>query len=192
MATTATVPGLDKLISVIDHAVAHPTFEDIAQSLKTGLQDLIRQQEIELPQEICAACDGHYGRRLLYRSPDHGYAVVAMIWGPGQGTALHDHAGTWCVEGVVQGQIEVTQYDLLERSGEQWHFQQQDTITTGVGAAGSLIPPFEYHTIRNAEDRTTSVTIHVYGQEMDQCTIFEPEGSNGWFRQRSRLLSYDN
>ncbi len=26
-----------------------------------------------------------------------------MTWGPGQGTPLHDHAGIWCVEGVVEG-----------------------------------------------------------------------------------------
>jgi predicted metal-dependent enzyme (double-stranded beta helix superfamily) len=192
MATTAAVPGLDRLIEVIDGAVAHRSFEGITGSLKEGLQKLIREGHIDLPGELCTACRDHYGRRLLYRSPDHGYAVVAMIWGPGQGTALHDHAGTWCVEGVVQGEIEVTQYDLLEHQGEQWRFHQEETLVTGVGAAGSLIPPFEYHTIRNARGDATSVTVHIYGEEMEQCTIFEPEGAEGWYRRRSKALSYDN
>ena len=41
-----------------------------------------------------------------------------MTWGPGQGTPLHDHAGMWCVEGVLEGRIEVARYDLLdERDG---------------------------------------------------------------------------
>ena len=37
-----------------------------------------------------------------------------MTWGPGQRTALHDHAGIWCVEGVVEGEMAVTRYELLE------------------------------------------------------------------------------
>ena len=35
-----------------------------------------------------------------------------MTWGPGQGTPVHDHGGLWCVEGVVEGQIAVTRYDV--------------------------------------------------------------------------------
>ncbi len=192
MAITATVPGLERLIDVIDAAVAQATFEGITGSLKTGLQDLIRGGQIDLPEDLCTTCQDHYGRRLLYRSPEHGYSVVAMIWGPGQGTALHDHAGTWCVEGVVRGQIEVTQYDMVERQGEHWRFHREDTLTTGVGAAGSLIPPFDYHTIRNANAEATSVTVHVYGTEMDHCTVFEPEERDGWYRQHSKALAYDH
>ena len=192
MTATATVPGLEKLIAVIDEAVVQPSCEKITHSLKIGLQELILEGQIVLPQELCSTCQDHYGRRLLYRSPEHGYAVVAMVWGPGQGTALHDHAGTWCVEGVVRGQIEVTRYDVVERSGEAWRFDRQDTMTTGVGAAGSLIPPFDYHTIRNADGSATSVTVHIYGREMDQCTIFEPQGEGGWYRPRSKALGYDH
>ena len=39
--------------------------------------------------------------------------MVVMTWGPGQKTALHDHAGIWCVECVVDGNMEVAQYDLM-------------------------------------------------------------------------------
>ena len=192
MTATSTVSGLDKPIEMVDDAVAKPTFEEIAGSLKTGLQTLIRDRQIALPEAMCGVCEDHYGRRLLYRSPEHGYAIVAMIWGPGQGTALHDHAGTWCVEGVVQGRIEVTQYDMVERKGDAWRFDRQDTLTTGVGAAGSLIPPFEYHTIRNAEGAAPSITLHIYGREMDQCTVFEPQGEDGWYQSHSKPLTYDH
>ena len=40
------------------------------------------------------------------------YSAIVMTWGPGQGTAVHDHGGLWCVEGVVDGEIAVTQYDV--------------------------------------------------------------------------------
>ena len=189
MTATATVPGLEKLIAVIDEAVVQPSCEKITHSLKIGLQELILEGQIVLPQELCSTCQDHYGRRLLYRSPEHGYAVVAMVWGPGQGTALHDHAGTWCVEGVLEGEIEVTQYDLLENGAESCRFSAQGTVRAGVASAGSLIPPFEYHTIFNAHDDSTSITLHVYGRELETCTIFQPLG-DGWYQRQTRQLTY--
>ena len=51
-----------------------------------------------------------YARRLLHRDPAGRYTAIVMTWGPGQGTAVHDHGGLWCVEGVVDGEIAVTQY----------------------------------------------------------------------------------
>jgi predicted metal-dependent enzyme (double-stranded beta helix superfamily) len=39
--------------------------------------------------------------------------VIAMSWGPGQGTPLHDHDAMWCVEGVWLGELEITRYELL-------------------------------------------------------------------------------
>ena len=44
------------------------------------------------------------------------YTAVVMTWGPGQGTAMHDHGGLWCVEGVVEGAMTVTQYhDVVDQ-----------------------------------------------------------------------------
>ena len=56
----------------------------------------------------------HYARRELYRSPQHGYSDGGDDQGPGPGTPLHDHSGLWCVEGVWDGELEITQYELLE------------------------------------------------------------------------------
>ena len=117
-----------------------------------------------LPEEIQVAGSESYARRLLYKSERWGYAVVAMAWGPRQGTPLHDHAGTWCVEGVLKGELEITQFDLVEQKDTRFRFNPQGTVTAGPGSAGSLIPPFEYHTLKNNLPDDTSVTIHVYGQ----------------------------
>jgi len=130
-----------------------------------------------------------YARRLLHRDPDNRYTVIAMVWNIGQGTPLHDHAGIWCVECVYQGRIRVTSYNC--QGGDPEHdivqFKQETTIHAGVGEAGALIPPFEYHVLENA-GAAPAVTLHVYGGEMDHCHIFEPV-ENGWLR-RYRELSY--
>ena len=185
-------PGRDELVDRLDRAVALGDQEAITQAVQETLVDLICREALDLAPQMVRATPGHYARHLVYRSDRLGYTVVAMVWGPEQGTALHDHSGTWCVEGVVSGEIDVTQYELLEHEGKRWRFRRCDTIHSNVGSAGSLIPPYEYHTIANArEDGGSSVTLHVYGRELEQCCIFENAESD-WYIQRSRSLSYDN
>lgn len=190
VAPTAVPPGLEPLVELLDGAVQLPTTEEIARSVQSGLSRQIHAGDLRLPESLRCCDADHYARHLAYRSAEHGYVVVAMVWGREQGTPLHDHAGTWCVEGVLEGRIEVTRFDLQERNGDLCRFERKESIATGVGAAGSLIPPFDYHTIRNAQ-REPSITMHVYGREMTHCSIFEP-ADDGLYRERDKQLSYDN
>ncbi len=181
--------GREDLVTRLDAAVQRSSVEEITSGVQNTLTQLIQAGTLQLPSELKKACEDHYARRLLYRSPDHDYTVIAMIWGPSQGTPLHDHAGVWCVEGVLEGEIDVTQYDLLEQQDDRCHFQRQDTVRAGIGEAGSLIPPFEYHTIANARDDASSITVHVYGCELTQCTIFSG-GTDGWYQRQTKPLGY--
>ena len=117
-----------------------------------------------------------------------------MTWGPGQRTPLHDHAGIWCVEGVVEGRMDVTQFDLVEESGGDakagYRFEAKGCVHAAVGSAGCLIPPFEYHVLANALEEP-SITLHVYGGEMTTCHVFEPAGGGRYLR-RERALSYND
>ena len=130
-----------------------------------------------------------YARRLVHRDPEMRYTVLAMVWNTGQATPLHDHAGIWCVECVYRGRIKVTSYAVHGGDPERdiVQFKQETIVHAGVGQAGALIPPFEYHVLANDSDQP-SVTLHVYGGELDHCHVFEPAG-NGWLR-RYRELSY--
>ena len=112
-----------------------------------------------------------------------------MIWGPGQGTPIHDHSGMWCVEAVLEGQLVVTQYELVDRAGALYSFKPVTVTKADPGQAGLLIPPVDYHTIRN-EGEESAVTIHVYAGEMLSCNIFVPR-SEPWYQKETRLLSYD-
>lgn len=190
MTTLQRCRGFETLVDRLDAAVSQPTTERIARGVQETLEELLGNGAVELPPEIAAPKADGYARRLLHRSRSPEYEVLAMIWGPGQGTPLHDHAGLWCVEGVLEGEIGVVQYDLEEEDGDRLRFSSQQSVTAGVGSAGSLIPPYEYHTIHNASGQTTAITVHVYGGEMSECTVFEPLGG-GWFRRRTKNLVYD-
>ena len=187
--TTATHPSFASLKPRLDEAVLQPDVTSIAHRVKDALQDTLRCDGLHLPARLCASRPDTYARRLLHRDPAGRYSVVVMTWGPGQRTALHDHAGIWCVECVVDGTMEVVQYDLVGEEAGAYRFERRAGMTAARGSAGCLIPPFEYHTLANADPSHASVTLHVYGGEMDHCHAFEP-AADGSYRRVRRELSY--
>ena len=189
---TVEFPGCRKLIDAIDTAVSKPSTHEITDSLRNSLCQLIRGQEVKLPDCVFETIEGRYARRELYRSEDHDYCVVAMTWGPGQGTPIHDHCGMWCVEGVWSGALEVVQYERLADAEGQWRFQPVGSIQAGPGSAGSLIPPHEYHTIRNPSDDAVAVSLHIYSGPMTHCAIFKPVvGAAQCYERTDRQLGLD-
>src|SRR5919106_744584 len=44
-----------------------------------------------------------YRQHVLHAEPDGSFSVVALVWLPGQHTAVHDHV-SWCVTGVHEGE----------------------------------------------------------------------------------------
>lgn len=185
-------PGRPALIAAIDAAIAQGECAAVTRHLRQSLCRLMQSGQITLPACVHQHIPGHYARRALYQSPDLGYTVIAMTWGPGQGTPIHDHAGMWCVEGVFAGQLEITQYELAEQRGDDFRFIEVGTLIADTGSAGSLIPPHEYHTIRNVSPSETAVSLHVYAKPMTRCGIFLPQtGQPQWHRHEIRQLSLD-
>lgn len=182
--------GCELLVEQLDRAVASGAndFVKVTGAVKDALVDLCENGHIQLSDEICRPAENSYARRLIHHNPTLDYSALVMVWGPGQGTPVHDHNGLWCVECVVKGKIDITPYGMVERSGSLFRFDQQETVLAGVGSAGCLIPPFDYHTISNALEDECSVTIHVYGGEMTECAIFEPRYQN-WYEMVTKQLA---
>jgi predicted metal-dependent enzyme (double-stranded beta helix superfamily) len=179
------------LVELVDRAVGDGTdVEHIVDALRGELCTLIRSGSVQLPERLAHPTGDHYARRLLHRDERRGYSIIAMTWGAQQGTSLHDHAGLWCVESVWQGSIEVLQFELVERRGESlFRFEKRGSMQAGIGSAGCLIPPHEYHVIRNPSAEP-AVSVHIYGGDMTFCNVFEARG-DGWFQRREKPLGLD-
>ena len=189
MAITPQHSRVDELIRRLDEAVAARDDEARCQNVKQVLIDVVKSGESFVEPAFLQPAPDRYARRLMHRDPQDRYTVLAMVWDKGQGTPLHDHAGTWCVECVYRGRIEVTSFSVHGGDPETGvvRFEQETVVLAGPGEAGALIPPFEYHKIRNPDD-VPAVTIHVYGGEMTYCHVFEPV--EGGFKRQYRELSY--
>jgi predicted metal-dependent enzyme (double-stranded beta helix superfamily) len=169
-----------------------PTDQERCRQIKNSLSEHIGTGGCPLDDDLLASVASQYGRRLLYKDPAGIYTVVLMIWDAGQGTPIHDHAGIWCVDCVCLGNITVESYapqpSRSDGSG-LYDFDKVATIKAGMGEAGALIPPFEYHTIHNHSEETAA-TVHVYGGELAECNIFVPQDSG--YRLEVLQLSYSD
>jgi len=182
--------GKSYMIEQVSRAVDQPCPRSITSSLRQVLIDLVPDDQVRLPDCVFEVQPDRYCRRLIHQDERLGYTILAMTWPPGQSTPVHDHAGMWCVEAVWSGEIEVVQYELVDQEIDRYALEPRTTMRTGVGSAGSLIPPHEYHTIANPNLEKTAVTLHIYAGEMDHCCVFEPiEGD--WYRRQARSLSLD-
>lgn len=183
-------PGKEILVDRLRWAVRGECPHGITQCLREALCDLIEQRDMQLPDEIFQVKSNGYARRMLHHDDVTGCSVMAMTWGAGQGTQIHDHSGMWCVEGVWQGNIEVVQYELMAQEAGRYKFEPRTTMRAGRGSAGSLIPPHEYHTIRNPDNDQAAISIHIYSGEMTSCNIFHQQ-SDGWYNREARQLGND-
>lgn len=185
----ASSPGVAGLLGRLESAVTAPDTRSVCQQVKAVLMEELGQGRIQLPPAFLRSVASGYARRRLFLDREERFSVVVMVWDPGQRTPLHDHAGHWCVECVYAGKIRVTSFDLEREEPERALFRRREAVDAGVGTAGALIPPFQYHTIENPFDHK-AVTIHVYKEEITWCHAFESLDESGWFRPQRRELTY--
>jgi 3-mercaptopropionate dioxygenase len=189
MAVTPHSAKIDELIRRLDEATSVFDPNRLCRNVKNVLTDVVGSGEDFVDAHFLRPAPDRYARRLLHKDPQGRYTVVVMVWGVGQGTPLHDHAGVWCVECVYRGRIRVTSFDLEgDPEAGPVRFTPESVVHAGVGEAGALIPPFEYHMIENP-DATPAITLHVYGGEMTWCHAFFPV-EDGAYRRETRQLAY--
>jgi predicted metal-dependent enzyme (double-stranded beta helix superfamily) len=179
-------PDLERLIGPIGRAVDGDRV--------TGLARVVTQLEaagaFEDPALYPAPRTDRYARRLIWRDPDERFVVVGVTWQPGQASPLHDHAGLWGVEIVVQGTMEEQAFRLVDRDAlGRYRFHRESEGFVTRSSVGILLPPLEYHTFRNAGAQLAH-TFHVYGGTLDHCRAFV-EDDDGWWRGERVALAYD-
>lgn len=116
-----------------------------------------------LPDAYAVPDPARYRQFLLYRDPAARFSVVSFVWGPGQGTPVHDHT-VWGLVGVLRGS-EISQGFVKGAAGP--------LVPRGVphrllpGEVEILSPDAgDIHRVINAEADRTSVSIHVYGADI--------------------------
>jgi len=188
--TEAACPGLAELIARLDRSVDAGSPQAITAAVKADLEEILGSGTLRLPGAFMTPRLDAYARRLLHRDPRGRYSAIVMTWGPGQGTAVHDHGGLWCVEGVVDGEIAVTQYLVRQDTDGYYQVTPIGSLLAGTGSAGCLIPPTDHHVLANARPEKASITLHVYGGDLDDCKVFLPATPDGRYAESTKMLAF--
>ena len=116
-------------------------------------------QDDWLPDVFAEPVPAGYAQYLLHCDSRERFSVVSFVWGPGAGTAIHNHT-VWGLVGVLRGR---------ERS-EGFTRADDGTLTPGeVGFLGpgetETVSPAtgDIHRVSNAVADMPSISIHVYG-----------------------------
>jgi predicted metal-dependent enzyme (double-stranded beta helix superfamily) len=163
---TSTAPhatsGLSAMLARIEAAVAAGP-QDLPARAAAAIEVHLREPEL-LASIACPSCPTGYIRHLLQADAAGRYAVVALVWRPGQMSPVHAHR-TWCALGIHRGALCEVFYDL--------HRDKSDPIQSaallreqGATSHGPADPRL-IHRLANL-GTADAVSIHVYGASFER------------------------
>lgn len=162
-ARTTPYSVLDRLVLRIDAAVRGArNQEEMATGAATALRPFLGHDRLLKPFQ-CEPDPERYRQHVLHVAPDGLYSVVALVWLPGQETAVHDHVA-WCAFGVHRGCEREVQMEVVEGEGETY-LRPIGTVTNRVGCVSALTPPGDVHTVINPGPEM-AISIHIYGADV--------------------------
>lgn len=149
--------------------------DDEARMLATGRKMLGELVAVDdwLPEFCAVPHPDRYCQYLLHCDPLERFSVVSFVWGPGQGTPIHDHT-VWGLIGMLRG-AEVAQGFTLGAPGAAPEPGAVHRLEPGMVEAVS--PTIgDVHQVRNAHADRPSISIHVYGANIGAVHrhVFDP------------------
>lgn len=172
-------PGLGEVIRLVDEAVGARDSARVVAQIRTELPALIRRHRERLGGNLLRVDPRGYRRIELHHCPIRGYQILAMVWGPGQGTPVHDHRDVWGIESVWCGELEVAEFRPAGIAGELLRLAPHGVERLASGDVLGLLPDQGLHLCRNPGSRDVTVSLHVYARPLDHFNVYLDAG-DGW------------
>ena len=129
-----------------------------------------------LPDAFAVPDPARYQQYLLHCDSAERFSIVSFVWGPGQGTPIHDHT-VWGLVGVLRGREEAQNFRRLPDGAlaadgppALLHAGEVETLSPIKG---------DIHRVSNALPDQPSISIHVYGGNIGAVrrSTFAPDGT---------------
>ena len=159
MNAPANIARLRDFVSDLAAVLDESSDEGVILAKGSALLARLVAQDDWLPDAYAVPDPGRYQQYLLHCDSRERFSVVSFVWGPGQGTPIHDHT-VWGLVGVLRGR---------ERAE---NFTRLDDGSLVAGTVGELRPgdvealsptAGDIHRVSNALTDAPSISIHVYG-----------------------------
>ncbi|TXR73418.1 cysteine dioxygenase [Bacillus sp. AR8-1] len=165
--------------------------EEIVCGIEKLLEELL-EKKTWLPLDKQKANLTQYARHLLYEDPLKRFEVLALVWKDGQSTPLHDHDGTWGVEGVFSGRIMVQNFIQTKQLGNSLvYLTHTGNLYLGEGETDKVIPPADCHILEISKNEGV-ITIHVYGKRLEKFKVYIPTEEKNVYMCETKYISYNS
>ncbi|HLX01297.1 MAG TPA: cysteine dioxygenase family protein [Trinickia sp.] len=158
-------PALARLCEALDaafraaaHAVEPSHSAEFARRVRAALSQAAADATLLAPAQREGSADC-YRRHLLAADPLGRYALVALVWQPGQASPAHAHH-TWCGYAVIDGTLTETVYEWNEAAGcaSESRTHPRETGAVSYVRAGTT----GIHKLGNCS-AAPAVSLHLYG-----------------------------
>ncbi|HDX9512177.1 TPA: cysteine dioxygenase family protein [Bacillus cereus] len=165
--------------------------EEIVCGIEKLLEELL-EKKTWLPLDKQKANLTQYARHLLYEDPLKRFEVLALVWKDGQSTPLHDHDGTWGVEGVFSGRIMVQNFIQTKQLGNSLvYLTHTGNLYLGEGETDKVIPPADCHILEISKNESV-ITIHIYGKRLEKFKVYIPTEEKNVYMCETKYISYNS
>lgn len=148
----------------------------LLNNIKIAMSELVSVDDW-LPASLAEDSDKSYVQNLLYGDPQERFSIVSYIWGPNQGTPIHNHT-VWGVIGVLRGSEQSQRYEQAS-DGSMAAIGDPDIFRPGdVTAVSPTIG--DIHAVSNPSNDTPAISIHIYGGNIgtiERDSFAESDGS---------------
>ncbi|WP_237181073.1 cysteine dioxygenase family protein [Roseomonas haemaphysalidis] len=154
---------LSRMLSDIHRAVIGTDGSDRPARIAAAMAPHLRQPDL-LSAASCESCPNGYIRHLLHADREQGYAVVALVWRPGQMSPVHAHR-TWCALGVHTGSLTEGFYALPDQAAQP--VQTAALLRRSGDTSSGPADPDLIHRLSNLS-MANAISIHAYGADFDR------------------------
>lgn len=115
--------------------------------------------------------------------------LMIVVWNPGRGSPIHDHANAHCVMKILRGTLKETLYGTPTEDDRQKPLQITKDTTYGRDQVTYIADDIGLHKISNPSDTETAVSLHLYtpphasnfgfnlfDEKTGKCTHIKPAG----------------
>ena len=113
-----------------------------------------------------------FGLYLIHRGPQDSFTMLSALWPPNGGTPVHDHAGSWAVEAILEGTLHTYRFKRMDDGSREGYAELRQTAELDVhpkDIAHVLPPEQDIHQFTNLSGKPV-LSFHLYGGDITKQT----------------------
>lgn len=116
-----------------------------------------------------------YTRNLISKGIADKYNLMALCWGEGHGSAIHDHADAHCFMKMLQGELQETRFAWPDKNNPDEPLKETGRSKMPLNGVCYINDSLGLHRVENPSHTEPAVSLHLYCPPFQQCGVFNQQ-----------------